>query len=154
MTRTNKPKSGAVGCNGPRFILDELMNKLTQIVLIALIVVVSSCNRTEPNTGDVEINRNQAWKSDPSSVEARVSLIISEQLGISQESFALSDPLMNTLGADELDLVELTMEIEEEFDISIPESVFADPKNQSGGVYSQFSGQDFVDAVRALLEKK
>ena len=56
-----------------------------------------------------------------SSVEAQVTNIVSEQLGVEKEKITRDSNFVNDLGADSLDTVELVMELEEEFDISIPE---------------------------------
>ncbi len=51
----------------------------------------------------------------------RVSAIIVEQLGVSKEELAPKASFIDDLGADSLDIVELVMAIEEEFDIEIPD---------------------------------
>ncbi len=56
-----------------------------------------------------------------SSVEEQVKNIVSEQLGVEKEKITRESNFVNDLGADSLDTVELVMELEEEFDISIPE---------------------------------
>ena len=50
-------------------------------------------------------------------VEDRVSEIIIEQLGISKEEVVPAASFIDDLGADSLDIVELVMAMEEEFDI-------------------------------------
>ena len=55
------------------------------------------------------------------SVEERVIDIVSEQLGVDKAKISRETSFVNDLGADSLDTVELVMELEEEFDISIPE---------------------------------
>ncbi|MCC6508285.1 MAG: acyl carrier protein [Pirellulaceae bacterium] len=55
------------------------------------------------------------------SVEARVIDIVAEQLGVEKDKITRETHFVNDLGADSLDTVELVMELEEEFDISIPE---------------------------------
>ena len=54
-------------------------------------------------------------------VEQRVIEIVSEQLGVDKEKISSDTSFVNDLGADSLDTVELVMELEEEFDISIPD---------------------------------
>ena len=54
-------------------------------------------------------------------LEERVSEIIVEQLGISKEEVVTEASFIDDLGADSLDIVELVMAIEEEFDIEIPD---------------------------------
>ena len=56
-----------------------------------------------------------------SSVRDRVIDIVSEQLGVEREKVKPETHFINDLGADSLDTVELVMELEEEFDINIPD---------------------------------
>ena len=53
-------------------------------------------------------------------IEQRVQEIIAEQLGIAEEEITLQSTLSNDLGADFLDLLELLMTFEDEFQIEIP----------------------------------
>lgn len=55
------------------------------------------------------------------SVEERVIEIVSEQMGVSKDQITKDTSFVNDLGADSLDTVELVMELEEEFDITIPD---------------------------------
>ena len=55
------------------------------------------------------------------SVEERVIEIVAEQLGVGKDQIARETSFVNDLGADSLDTVELVMELEEEFDINIPD---------------------------------
>ena len=55
------------------------------------------------------------------SVEQRVIDIVAEQLGVSKDQIKPETSFVNDLGADSLDTVELVMELEEEFDINIPD---------------------------------
>lgn len=55
------------------------------------------------------------------SVQERVIDIVAEQLGVEKEKIKSESNFVNDLGADSLDTVELVMELEEEFDISIPD---------------------------------
>ena len=55
------------------------------------------------------------------SVEERVIEIVSEQMGVAKEQVTRETSFVTDLGADSLDVVELTMELEEEFDITIPD---------------------------------
>lgn len=55
------------------------------------------------------------------SVEERVIEIVSEQMGVSKDQVTKDTSFINDLGADSLDTVELVMELEEEFDITIPD---------------------------------
>ena len=54
-----------------------------------------------------------------SRVEARVNQIIADQLGLGEEEISLESSLSTDLGADSLDLVELLLAFEEEFEIEI-----------------------------------
>ncbi len=56
-----------------------------------------------------------------SSISERVSKIIVDKLGVDASEVTLEASFTNDLGADSLDTVELIMEFEKEFDISIPD---------------------------------
>ena len=55
------------------------------------------------------------------SLEARVTDLIVEQLGVSKEEATANASFIDDLGADSLDIVELVMTLEETFDIEIPD---------------------------------
>lgn len=54
-----------------------------------------------------------------SAVEAKVREIVCEQLGVSDEEVTPDASFVDDLGADSLDLVELVMALEEEYDTEI-----------------------------------
>lgn len=54
-------------------------------------------------------------------IEARVIEIVSEQMGVSKDQVKPETDFQKDLAADSLDVVELVMELEEEFEISIKE---------------------------------
>jgi len=56
-----------------------------------------------------------------SSVEEKVISIVAEQLGVPKEEDTLESSIIEDLKADSLDVVELVMELEDEFDITIPD---------------------------------
>ena len=49
-------------------------------------------------------------------LEQRVTELIVEQLGVSKDEVVAKASFIDDLGADSLDIVELVMELEEEFD--------------------------------------
>ena len=51
----------------------------------------------------------------------KVSAIVSEQLGVDKAEIKKETSFVNDLNADSLDTVELVMEFEDEFDMSIPD---------------------------------
>ncbi len=51
----------------------------------------------------------------------KVKEIVAEQLGVEPEEVTLESSFIDDLGADSLDIVELVMALEEEFDIEIPD---------------------------------
>ncbi len=55
------------------------------------------------------------------SVKERIVDIVSEQLGVNKDQINDDTHFVNDIGADSLDTVELVMELEEEFDITIPD---------------------------------
>jgi len=54
-------------------------------------------------------------------IEARVKAIIVDKLGVDESEVTPAASFTNDLGADSLDTVELIMELEKEFGISIPD---------------------------------
>ncbi len=58
---------------------------------------------------------------DVQKIENRVIEIISEQMGADKSEITRETSFINDLNADSLDTVELVMEFEDEFDMSIPD---------------------------------
>jgi acyl carrier protein len=55
------------------------------------------------------------------SIEERVTKIVCDQMGATPDKITPDTSFINDLGADSLDTVELVMEFEDEFEISIPD---------------------------------
>ena len=53
----------------------------------------------------------------------KVKAIVVEQLGVDESEVAIDSTFIDDLGADSLDIVELIMAFEEEFNIEIPDDV-------------------------------
>lgn len=58
---------------------------------------------------------------DVAAIEKKVIEIISEQMGADKNEITRETSFINDLNADSLDTVELVMEFEDEFDMSIPD---------------------------------
>ena len=69
-----------------------------------------------------------------SEIESKVKAIIVDKLGVDEAEVKPEASFTNDLGADSLDTVELIMEFEKEFGISIPEPILRRTQNK----YSQF----------------
>ncbi len=54
-------------------------------------------------------------------IEEKVYQIVSEQMGIDKSELARDTSFVDDLNADSLDTVELVMEFEDEFELSIPD---------------------------------
>jgi acyl carrier protein len=78
------------------------------------------------------------------SVQERVIDIVADQLGVDRDKVTPSTSFINDLGADSLDTVELVMELEEEFDIDIPDD--AAEKIQTVG-----QAIEFIEKAQASL---
>lgn len=76
-----------------------------------------------------------------SSVEEKVVAIVSEQLNIPKEDIKLESTFVDDLKADSLDVVELVMEFEDEFGITIPDEDYDKIKTVS-------------DAIKYIQEKQ
>ncbi|MEX1023791.1 MAG: acyl carrier protein [Planctomycetota bacterium] len=59
--------------------------------------------------------------TETTSVEDRVRKIVCNQMGTTEDKVKIETSFVNDLGADSLDTVELVMEFEDEFEISIPD---------------------------------
>lgn len=55
------------------------------------------------------------------SIESKVIEIVANQLSLREDEIKGDSRFVDDLGADSLDIVELIMEMEEEFDIEIPD---------------------------------
>ncbi len=62
-----------------------------------------------------------ADEMDIQAIENKVVEIISEQMGVDKSEITRETSFINDLNADSLDTVELVMEFEDEFDMSIPD---------------------------------
>ncbi len=54
-------------------------------------------------------------------IEQKVKSIIAEQLGVGEDEIKPTSSFIEDLGADSLDIVELVMAMEEEFEVEIPD---------------------------------
>jgi len=57
----------------------------------------------------------------PEEIKEKVVKIVSEQMGVDQKDITMDTSFVNDLNADSLDTVELVMEFEDEFELSIPD---------------------------------
>jgi len=57
----------------------------------------------------------------PEEIEERVIEIVSDQMGVDKSEITRETSFVNDLNADSLDTVELVMEFEDEFEMSIPD---------------------------------
>jgi acyl carrier protein len=74
-------------------------------------------------------------------VYARLQRLVAEQLGVDPDKITGDSLFVNDLGADSLDTVELVMELEEEFDINIPD-------DEAEKI------QTIADAIRYILQQR
>jgi acyl carrier protein len=73
------------------------------------------------NDLDHQNNNQNSNKETHMSVNPKVKDIIVEQLGVDPEKVKSEASFIDDLGADSLDIVELVMAMEEEFDLEIPD---------------------------------
>jgi acyl carrier protein len=73
-------------------------------------------------SGLKERENPQAWKvKTMDEIETKVIEIVSEQMGVDKGEITRDTHFINDLNADSLDTVELVMEFEDEFELSIPD---------------------------------
>ncbi len=53
----------------------------------------------------------------------KIRTILSEQLSVEEDEITLSSNIIDDLGADSLDLVDMAMTVEDEFGIELPEEM-------------------------------
>ena len=81
---------------------------------------------------EVDINEEDAQKATTAgdvlklvrggqTVEDKVAAIVAERMGVKKEDIGEQTAFVTDLGADSLDQVELMMELEDEFDLNIPD---------------------------------
>jgi acyl carrier protein len=56
----------------------------------------------------------------------RIQLIVSDQLGVEKSEVTKDASILDDLGADSLDVVELVMSLEDAFDIEVPDEAVED----------------------------
>ena len=76
-------------------------------------------------------------------IEQKVKKIVAEQMGVPEADIKRETSFVNDLNADSLDTVELVMELEDEFELSIPDEEAE--KIQTVG--------QAVDFIKAHLDK-
>lgn len=89
-------------------------------------------------------NRSSETKEAAPAVEVRVKKIVVEQLGVDQKDVVPTAALVADLGADSLDIVELCMALEEEFELEIHEEEVCKWKTVG----------DVIRLIKADLEKQ
>jgi len=83
---------------------------------------LKNLNKTEIKKVFVSQGGNQVSADiDVQAIETKVIEIISEQMGVDKSEISRETSFINDLNADSLDTVELVMEFEDEFDMSIPD---------------------------------
>jgi acyl carrier protein len=80
----------------------------------------SSIRIRRPGLPDPPGNTKEPRMSD-NNLEARVKSIIADQLGVAEDEIRMDSKFIDDLGADSLDIVELVMAMEEEFQMEIPD---------------------------------
>jgi acyl carrier protein len=78
------------------------------------------------------------------SVEQRVIAIVSDHFAYDKEKIKRSTTFIEDIGADSLDIVEFVMELEEEFDIQIPD-------DQAEKIKTVGEAVDYID--KAIKDK-
>jgi len=76
-------------------------------------------------------------------VEEQLKKIVANQLGRNVEELDINNELLNDLGGDSLDAVEITLSIEEQFNIKIADAEYVNLKTL----------QEYAELIKTKLEK-
>jgi acyl carrier protein len=78
---------------------------------------------TAAQTGRIGLGTGLFWEDTkvPDEIEEKVIEIVAEQMGVDKSEVTRETSFVNDLNADSLDTVELVMEFEDEFELSIPD---------------------------------
>ena len=76
-------------------------------------------------------------------VEEQLKKIVANQLGRNVDELDISNELLDDLGGDSLDAVEITLSIEEQFSIRIQDAEYVNLKTL----------QEYADLIKTKLEK-
>jgi len=85
-------------------------------------------------------------------IKEKVKKILIDKLGVDESEITMESSFINDLGADSLDTVELIMELEKEFDISIPDEE-AERLQTVGQVVTYLSGLN-ISAMNYISRRK
>lgn len=58
----------------------------------------------------------------------KIKKLLAEQINISEDEIKMESDIINDLGADSLDVVEMLMAVETEFNVTVPDEVAMDMK--------------------------
>ena len=75
----------------------------------------------------------------------KVKIIVSEQLGVDEDQITMDSNFLEDFGADSLELIDLIMALESEFDIEVPEEDIEEIETVSDVVSYIKSHTDLVD---------
>ncbi len=89
-------------------------------------------------------NESSEQKEAPPKVEAKIKKIIVEQLGVDEKKVVPAANLVDDLGADSLDIVELCMALEEAFEMEISDEEVCKWKTVA----------DLIQNIQTDLQKK
>jgi acyl carrier protein len=87
-------------------------------------------------------------------IENRVNKILVDKLGIDREEITYDASFTNDFGADSLDTIELIMEMEKEFNVSIPDEVAEKLGPTLGEAYENFfknAPRDFIAHIKSQV---
>lgn len=81
------------------------------------------CKERRSGKWATSININKGYKMANANIdiEEKVINIVSEKLNVDSKKVVSTASFVNDLGADSLDIVEIVMEVEKEFNINIPD---------------------------------
>ena len=125
------------------------MKRILILVTAVALLFATSCKndkkeveKTVEETVEVVSTEEKGEVSpERADITSRVKAIVIDQLGIDEDVASIKANFKNDLGADELDIMELIMQFEKEFDIQIPD-------NQIEKLSTIGEAIDFIDKMK------
>ena len=85
------------------------------------VFIIFRANRSAACAGGIQVKSEKEPVPTTQEIQTKVVEIVAEQMNVDKSEIRRETSFVNDLNADSLDTVELVMELEDEFDLNIPD---------------------------------